>query len=62
MRNLKFNLKFTTICLEAIVFLEANEAHLNARARKLLAWLRHRYPSRKVVYADDEVWITQIPL
>ena len=53
---------FTTVALEALSFLEANEARLNARARKLLAWLRERYPIRETVYADDEIVVTKIPL
>jgi hypothetical protein len=53
---------FTTVALEALAFLEANEARLNARARKLLAWLRRRYPVRETVYADDEIVVTKIPL
>ena len=42
--------------------LEAHQAHLNARGRKLLTWLLARYPVRETVYADDEVWVTKIPI
>lgn len=53
---------FTTVCLEALAFLEANEGRLNARARRLLEWLRRRYPVRETVFANDEFMITKIPL
>ena len=53
-------LKFTATALEAFAFLEANEGRLNTRARKLLTWLRARYPSRQTFRLDDQTMVTKI--
>jgi hypothetical protein len=53
---------FTTVCLETLAFLEANEGRLNARAGRLLTWLRRRYPVRETFPVNDAFWVTKIPL
>ena len=53
---------FTAVCLETLDSLEANEVRINAQGRKLLEWLRRRYPVRETVFADDEFKVTKIPL
>jgi hypothetical protein len=53
---------FTTVCLEALAGLEASEGGLNAQGRKLLEWLRRRYPVRETFRVNDEIMVTKIPL
>jgi hypothetical protein len=56
------NLKFTALCLETFAALESREARLNTRGRKLLAWLRRRYPVRETFRIDDKTMVTKIPI
>ena len=53
---------FTAVCFETLDSLEANEARINAQGRKLLEWLRRRYPVRETVFDNGEVKVTKIPL
>ena len=53
---------FTSVCFETLDSLEANEARINAQGRKLLEWLRRRYPVRETVFDNGEVKVTKIPL
>lgn len=55
-------MKFIETCLELYNLLEFREAELNPRGKRLLRWLRARYPSLEVLRRDPDVWITKVTL